>query len=60
MKLEITSKMYWIASQPVDFRKGINGLCRMVIDQLGLTLQVDETPVKVLNQKSKAYLWGCR
>lgn len=38
MQLEITSKTYWIATQPVDFRKGINGLCRMVIDQLSHSL----------------------
>ena len=35
MKLEITPEQCWVASKPVDFRSGIDGLCRIVINTLG-------------------------
>ena len=35
MKIELASENIWVATQPVDFRKSINGLQLIILDHLG-------------------------
>jgi hypothetical protein len=35
MKLEISPEQCWIATAPVDFRRGIDGLCQIVMSNFG-------------------------
>ena len=40
MQLKLSSPKIWLATQPVDFRRSIDGLCAEVIVRLGLDPKV--------------------
>ena len=35
MKLELTASKIWMATEPVDFRKGLNGLSELIATHFG-------------------------
>lgn len=35
MQLTLKSLPIWLASEPIDFRKAIDGLCALIVDELG-------------------------
>jgi len=55
MQIQLSSPKIWLATEPVDFRKGINGLSELVSEQFNQALQ-DNIYVFYNRAKSKLKL----
>ena len=64
MKLDISPETCWLASEPVDFRCGIDGLCSIVLKQFGQSLKTgtfifyskDRKKIKVLSWHRNGFI----